>query len=374
MEKVITKFNDERQPKQPIEGDTLTVTPYRGQVIEEKFFGEDYRYIFDLDTLKVLTPGIPGYMDHDPSRIIGEYTQATLDDDYSLNLTGNVFQNPEVETLRQFTIPIYCSFALETEYDDIEEYREGETVTINGSTHEGPLQVFRNSTVYECSLTHRPRLDSTQVSLYSLQENKFMVGKKPDGARGTENIRSVIKQYTDICADKEKCFAAIDKNQSVEDFQAEYFSDLKTENAQLRKELDKLKIDYKAGQAEIDELTERVEQLVELRDRLQEEQNDGESNSDDDDDDSSSDGDGGTRTQNEDGSFSRGVKKKNNGTSSLSLSLSKGTTWKHLTESIKKEYSCSASEANKIIRENAEYFSNYLDEQGNKLLNHILKG
>lgn len=123
---------------------------YSGDVIEGHWYWD--RVVFDLSTTKA-PQKLPMLLGHDRDKIVGfsEQLQVGSQIDVSGILSSVTEEGVHVAKTSDEGFPWQMSVHIEPR--SIEEVKAGATVTVNGRTFQGPINVFRNNVIREISFT-----------------------------------------------------------------------------------------------------------------------------------------------------------------------------------------------------------------------------
>lgn len=143
---------------------TLKGVAYSGGVIEPHHYWG--RVVFDLASVEI-PPAVPVLVDHDRSRRVGVAQMAV--EGNALTITGGRLLTNE--DARQVADDADAGFpfqlSVHIEPSNVQRVEPGETVTINGAQHFGPIHVFRDSRIREVSLTPTGADHRTSAQVFS---------------------------------------------------------------------------------------------------------------------------------------------------------------------------------------------------------------
>lgn len=117
-----------------------------------------------LDGIGVQHDSVPALLDHDTTRRVGYTTRLYVDEEEGLVAEGNLLSNEDAQRVRQDSqdgFPWQASCYLVA--DAVTQVPEGETLSVNGHTVEGPATVFDASQLREvtfCALGQDPNTNS----------------------------------------------------------------------------------------------------------------------------------------------------------------------------------------------------------------------
>lgn len=139
--------NEGEQKKQR----TFSGLAYSGEKIDGHWYWGDL--VFDLSTMSVPNK-LPALLDHDAGKRCGYVTAFNIDQTAGFNVAGNLLSNKygsEVTNDSDEGFPWQMSVRIDP--GSVEEVNSGNTVIVNGRSFNGPITIFRNSTISEVSFT-----------------------------------------------------------------------------------------------------------------------------------------------------------------------------------------------------------------------------
>lgn len=157
-------FADEGEEK-----NNLRLTLYDGGVVKHFYWGN---LAFDLSGIKLLKPRIPILFAHDPEKRLGFSTRAIIDDKFVVE--GELLKNsPVANEIRRDSkdgFPFEASLRFDPLKTKPSFIKEGEKVTVNGQTLEGPGTVMSQTCVIESSIAVLGKLSNTRATIFGLEK------------------------------------------------------------------------------------------------------------------------------------------------------------------------------------------------------------
>lgn len=130
---------------------TFSGVGYSGDVIPNHWYWGNV--IFDLTTMSV-PDKLPALIDHNRSCRAGYVTEHSVDAATGFAVKGVLLSNESGQAVAQDSDDGFpWQMSVHINPGSIEEVKAGTNVTVNGKVHEGPITVFRHSTLSEVSFT-----------------------------------------------------------------------------------------------------------------------------------------------------------------------------------------------------------------------------
>jgi hypothetical protein len=130
---------------------TFSGVGYSGDVIPNHWYWGNV--IFDLTTMSV-PDKLPALIDHNRSCRAGYVTEHSVDASTGFAVKGVLLSNESGQAVAADSDDGFpWQMSVHINPGSIEEVKAGTSVTVNGKVHEGPITVFRNSTLSEVSFT-----------------------------------------------------------------------------------------------------------------------------------------------------------------------------------------------------------------------------
>jgi hypothetical protein len=215
---------------------TFTGVAYSGGVVKDHTWFD--AVVFDLSTTRA-PDRMPVLLEHRRSDIVGYTDRVEIGDD--IRVSGKVFAREagqKVADMADEGFPWQMSVTIYP--DTISEYSEGESVTVNGVKHKGPITVLRDSLVREVSFCVLGADRETTANIFNLQERDMPNGET-NPLESKVNRDLALQALTD------------EKNQ----FRAKA-DEAKSQNAKLLAEYADLKSQFQSLQYEHKSLTDSL--------------------------------------------------------------------------------------------------------------------
>ncbi len=144
---------------------------YSGQVIENH--GWWGNLIFDLDTISQPKKPIPALAEHDVDRLVGSIESFDINHTAGLQVSGSLYPGePDADRLIRLSQKGHeWQMSVYIQPGEIEEVKSGKTINVNSQELNGPITVFRDSTIREVSFCVLGADENTSATAFSAREN-----------------------------------------------------------------------------------------------------------------------------------------------------------------------------------------------------------
>lgn len=238
-----------------IEEENFTLIPYQlGQVVEHYYWG---RFVFEASSMKMRKDVIPALVDHDTGKGAGVINEFNSED---VSFSGHFLNNDNAQYVKDMKdVGMECSLRFDASNTVITEVPEGQSVEVDGFTHEGPLYVFQEASIMEVSFTVFGHVNETQtIFSHSVKQETPMADNAPNLAEleqsAEKNIKEKLDRMNQLCADKDFVMTCFSQGMGIEEFsskllekQAEEIASLKASNSDLETKVEELKSDAPEG-------------------------------------------------------------------------------------------------------------------------------
>lgn len=193
----------------------FTGVAFSGEPITDHWFWD--AVIFDLDTTNL--PAKCGTLiNHDDNRRCGVITSHSKDYETGLSVSGHLLRNAYGKEVAEDSEDDYpWQMSVRIYPGSIEEVQAGQSVSVNGKTHQGPITVFRNNRIREVSFCAVGADDKTYAKA-------FKAGNK------TSQFKSTSEENDMDLAQAQARIGELEREVGTKD---QRITDLETQNKQF---------------------------------------------------------------------------------------------------------------------------------------------
>lgn len=200
---------------------------YSGEVIPNHWYWG--AVIFDLATMSV-PDKLPALIDHDRGQRAGYVTESAVNTDTGFSVKGILLSNEAGQAVAQDSDDGFpWQMSVHINPGSIEEVKAGTNVTVNGKLYDGPITVFRNSTLSEVSFTATGWDSNTSAAAMSRSGDQTPPQKELDMSKELEAEVATLKvqnaELKKAAEDATTALAAFSKAKRSDDIKT-LFSDL----------------------------------------------------------------------------------------------------------------------------------------------------
>lgn len=229
---------------------TFNGVAYSGEPITDHWYWDNV--IFDLDTLQI-KGRIPALLDHSPSQRAGAVNSYTATHAEGLKVSGVLLTNEygtQIAKDSDDSFPWQMSVRINPA--SIEEYKAGQTVTVNGKTHQGPITVFRGGRIREVSFCSLGADDNTNAVAASHKPNQFKSNTEEndmDLAQAQARITALEAENAQL-QEHNKQFAAKARTEQIKSLFSELGREFKEDDQAVKDyaAMDDKSFEFTAGQ------------------------------------------------------------------------------------------------------------------------------
>lgn len=203
---------------------------YSGEVIPNHYWWGNV--VFDLDSMTV-PPKMAILLHHDFDKRVGYTTKADIGYAQGLQLEGDLLTNTYAqEVLSDSEEGFPWQMSVHIEPGSVEQVQAGTTIQLNGKNLTGPLTVFRNSLIRECSFCVTGHDSNTTATAFARStaafsqpnhEGNTMTKEEQDRMAALEAENAALQAKVKDQEQKAKEFAHAQRDATVK----QLFSDLK---------------------------------------------------------------------------------------------------------------------------------------------------
>ena len=188
---------------------TFAGTAYTGGRVDGHWYWGRTGVVFDLQGIEIATP-TPLLEEHFSANRIGVVKQVSTNG--GIEVSGHFLKNPKALEIIQDSddeFPFQMSMFIDP--GSVEEVLQGQTVTVNGQSFTGPINVFRNNRIREFTICSTGADRNTSIKAFSGKANPNPT-KEDTNVTELEQAKAKIKELeqknTQLEADVKKFAAA----------------------------------------------------------------------------------------------------------------------------------------------------------------------